>query len=82
MVSRLCEPVSGLDGQQLAEWLGMDASLYSRRRVGGGEGEGEGEDILLGGVAEIEGEPLKAACGKCKLVTEISTSVSVTNLIV
>nr|XP_032834503.1 DNA polymerase alpha catalytic subunit isoform X2 [Petromyzon marinus] len=58
VVSRLCEPMEGVDAQVIAEWLGLDPSQFrasssssSSLSVTSSRGAGE-DEALLGGVAQ------------------------------
>ena len=77
VVSRLCEPIAGLDSVQLADWLGLDPSLYAKHRLQTGETEESGYSSMPGGVSISNAEPLKVKCPRkeCQCVTEIKVSL-------
>ena len=61
-MTRLCQPIEGLDAAQLASWLGLNPSAYAQRQVGGEEDEGADHLISAAGPALVEGEPLVLRC--------------------
>ena len=73
VVTRLCQPIEGLDAAQLASWLGLDPSAYSQRQTGGGEEEGADYLLSTDGLALVEGEPLILRCRKekCSALTSL-----------
>ena len=83
VVSRLCEPVAGLDSAQLARWLGLDPSLYVKHSQISDTRDG-GTDPVPEGVSMENAEPLKVKCPnkECSHVTEISVSVCIQCIVV
>ena len=73
VVTRLCQPIEGLDAAQLASWLGLDPSAYAQRQTGGGEEEGTDHLLPAAGPALTEGEPLVLRCPKqsCSVLTSL-----------
>ncbi len=73
VVSRLCEPVVGLDSAQIASWLGLDPSLYVRH-LHAAESRDVDIDSVPEGVCMDNAEPLKVKCPikECSHVTEIN----------
>lgn len=61
-MTRLCQPIEGLDAAQLASWLGLDPSAYAQRQAGGVEEEGTDHMLPAAGPALVEGEPLVLRC--------------------
>lgn len=72
-MTRLCQPIEGLDAAQLASWLGLDPSAYAQRQTGGGEEEDADHLLPTGGLALVEGEPLVLRCRqeKCSALTSL-----------
>lgn len=50
VVSRICEPIPGLDAARIAEGLGLDPTSYKKKRVV----ENSQEDVSLGEMTEAE----------------------------
>ena len=72
VVSRLCDPIAGLDSSHLAQWLGLDPSQYTKRLQTTGRNEG---DVLVpGGVYIDNADPLKVKCCnmECAQITEVN----------
>uniref|UniRef100_A0A8C5LWH3 DNA polymerase n=1 Tax=Leptobrachium leishanense TaxID=445787 RepID=A0A8C5LWH3_9ANUR len=69
VVSRICEPIDGIDTTLIAAWLGLDPSQF---RVHQNYQKDEENDALLGGPSQITDEEkyrdcerFKCACTKC-----------------
>lgn len=73
VVSRLCAPIQGLEPAELARWLGLDPSLYSRRTETQDE-QTKATSLLPGGVVMDNADPLKVQCLKsdCTNFTELT----------
>ncbi|XP_075710123.1 DNA polymerase alpha catalytic subunit isoform X2 [Rhinoderma darwinii] len=70
VVSRICEPIDGIDSALIAAWLGLDPSQF---RVQQHYQKDEENDALLGGPAQLTDEEkyrdcerFKCCCPKCE----------------
>ncbi|CAG7823867.1 unnamed protein product [Allacma fusca] len=72
VVSRICDPIPGLDPARIADSLGLDSSSYKRRRV-----VEENEDKFLGHQSEAEKytdcEKLTFQCAKCSTLITLTS---------
>ena len=72
MISRLCEPIGGLDAALLAEWVGLDPASY-RRSVPSAQltsEEIENDDLIKGKL--VNG--LSVYCTKCSALNKLNKS--------
>ena len=68
VVSRLCDPIPGLEPSQIALWLGLDPSHYKWRE---GEGEEEAEALVVDTQEKFKNcKSLKVLCPHCNKPVE------------
>lgn len=72
VVTRLCEPIEGLDAAQLAQCLGLDPAAY-RSQSNRGEGTDEHHHLLTLSLPDTHTDPLTIVCpqGGCGAATQI-----------
>ena len=72
VVSRLCDPIAGLDSSHLAQWLGLDPSLYTKRLQA--IERNEGDVSMPGGVYIDSADPLRVKCcnKECAQINEVN----------